>query len=176
MSSLVADTLIELADTLSDLKDRVRVALAGELARVVADAVRDTLQTVLRREPGGAIPSSSPTVRPWHAPTDPWADDPSGWESAGSSPDDAVSAAGTAGQAGFDPTAAVALAAGAGVARWWARRTGRLAAAAGLGLAVAALGSFGPAGRAALAVLAAATDLLAVPDLLTAAAGRLGGR
>jgi hypothetical protein len=174
-SSLVTDTLTELAATLTDLKDRVRVALAGELARVVADAVRDTLQTVLRREPGGAVPSSVPTARSWHPPGDPWADDQSGWEPGSSLPNDPAGAVRTGG-AGFDPTAAVALAAGAGVAQWWARRTGRLAAAAGFGVAVAVFGSFGPTGRAALAVLAAATDLLAVPDLLTAAAGRLGGR
>ena len=78
--------------------------------------------------------------------------------------------------AGSADDGGLAFAAGAAVTRWWARRTGRVAAAAGLGLAVATLGSLGPAGRAALAMIAAAADLLAVPDLLSAAADRLGRR
>jgi hypothetical protein len=51
-----------------------------------------------------------------------------------------------------------------------------VAAAAGLGLAVVLVGSFGPAGRAVLTVVAAAADLVSVPHLLSTAAGRLGRR
>src|SRR6478672_7353610 len=104
-SSLVTDTLTELAATLTDLKDRVRVALAGELARLVADAVRDVVQTVLRREPGDAIPHTVPysTTRPWRPPADPWADDQPGWESGESSGTDAPGADRTSGRVGVVP-------------------------------------------------------------------------
>ena len=80
--TLVTDKLRELAGTLAELKDRVRVALAGELARVVADAVRDVVQTVLRRD-SARVPQSphygDPTPREWREPADPWSDEPDPW-------------------------------------------------------------------------------------------------
>src|SRR5947208_292544 len=127
--TLVTEKLRDLASTLADLKDRVRAALAGELAKIVAEAVRDVVHTVLRREPrpaprptwsGYAAPSS------YRDPPDPWADDP--WEDrptpvyAPASPTPPVAPA-------VRPEATLAAAAGLAVARWWARRTGRLAAA-----------------------------------------------
>jgi hypothetical protein len=175
---LLTDKLTELAGTLADLKDRVRTALAGELARVVADAVRDVVQAVLRREPdaGPAGGGYEPVGRSWHEPIDPWADDRDPWETTGPTVGYRPVPERPPRSAGLNPDATLALAAGAAVTRWWARRTGRLAAAAGIGFAVATLGSFGPVGRAALAVIAAAADLLAVPDLLSAATSRLGRR
>src|SRR5262249_4846553 len=133
MSPLVVDTLTELAASLADLKDRVRLALATELARVVADAVRDVVQTVFRREPDGAIRSggSEAAAPSWRTASDPWADESAGWETTGHtgaySPDFVRP---SSERPDVNPTAAVALTAGVEVARWWARRTGRLAAAA----------------------------------------------
>ncbi len=172
--SIVTDKLSEVAGTLADLKDRVWVALAGELARVVADAVRDVVHTMLRHD-GPESPSRPPPAgRVWHDPVDPWADDPEPWSSVTApTPIRTDSPSRTP---GLLPDAALALAAGAVVTRWWARRTGRVAAAAGLGLAVAGLGVLGPIGRVVLAVVTAAGDLLAVPDLLQSAAGRLDRR
>ncbi len=50
---LISNKVREVGATLGELKDRVRIALAGELARIIADAIKDVLQVVLRREPEG---------------------------------------------------------------------------------------------------------------------------
>ncbi|OWK35766.1 hypothetical protein [Fimbriiglobus ruber] len=67
-----------------------------------------------------------------------------------------------------DPVAVgltTAVAAGVFVARWWLLRRGTLLAAAGLGLGVGLLGVVGgPAARTAVAVLAAAADVLGATD------------
>jgi hypothetical protein len=161
---LVTEKLKEVGASFAELKVRLQAALAAELARVVAAAVQDVVQTVLHQGAGEFRTTEYPAAPAWQEPVDPWADEP--WP--------------TPPPPGYLPsgnsTAVLALAAGAAVTQWWARRTGRVAAAAGLGLAVAMLGSFGPTGRAALAVVAAAADLVSVPQLLSTAAGRLGRR
>jgi hypothetical protein len=171
MATLITEKLQEVGVSLAELKTRLQVALAAELGRVVADAVRDVVQAVLRQGADEVRPPPYPTTPAWTDPGDRWADDRDPWGSPDYPPRPAPDGLGTA-----NAHAALALAAGAAVTQWWARRTGRVAAAAGLGLAVALLGSFGPAGRAALAVIAAAADLVSVPELLSTAAGRLGRR
>jgi hypothetical protein len=72
------------------------------------------------------------------------------------------------------PAVTTAVAAGVAAARWWIGRKGTLLAAAGLGLGVGLLGVLGgPAARTAVAVLAAAADLLAAADALGDGAARL---
>ena len=59
-------------------------------------------------------------------------------------------------------------------ARWWVGRRGTLAAAAAVGVGVGLLGVLGgPVARTAVAVLAAAADVLAATDALGTAATRL---
>jgi hypothetical protein len=69
----------------------------------------------------------------------------------------------------------VAVTAGAAVARWWAGRAGGgVLAPAGIGLGVGLVGLLGSSlARTAVAVLAAAADILAAADALGAGAARL---
>jgi hypothetical protein len=72
------------------------------------------------------------------------------------------------------PAVTTAVAAGVYVARWWLVRSGKLLAAAGLGLTVGLLGVIGgPVARTAVAVLAAAADILGAADALGNGAARL---
>jgi hypothetical protein len=174
--TLVTDKLRDLAGTLADLKDRVRVALAGELARAVADAVRDVVQTVFRREPDGHRVPVYPTAPTWQDPADPWAEDRDAWAEAAGRPWTSQSATPVDRERSkIDRTeSTVAAAAGLAVSRWWLQRRGNLGWAVGLGALVTAVGLFGgPVGRVALATIAAAADLLVIPDLLGSATDRL---
>ncbi len=64
------------------------------------------------------------------------------------------------------PTAA-ALAVGVNVGRWWLARRGTVPAAVGFGVLATVLGlAGGPVARVALAVLAAAADLLTAESAL----------
>ncbi len=177
MTALVRRQLADLAAFVANLKERVRVAVAGELSRAVGDAVKEVVGAVLA---GRVLAAPRPSQTGqwnnrddgWGRPRDPWGDnraddeyDPDRVER-----EDYV--------AGPPPAArvTVAIAAGAAVARWWAGRSGsRLLAAAGVGLGVGLLGILGGAlARTAVAVLAAAADVLAATDALGAGATRLG--
>lgn len=182
MTGVVKTQLTGLAGTMAELKERVRVAVAGELGRAVGDAVRQVVQAVVA---GNTKPTPAP--RPaasrwdeddeddrdgWGRTRDPWAagrdeedDDydrgahrttPKRHEAPTDEPPTAVSAGVTA-----------AVAAGVYVARWWLVRRGTLLAAAGLGLGVGLLGVIGgPLARTAVAVLAATADVLTATDAL----------
>ncbi len=191
MTGIVKTQLTGLAGTMANLKERVRVAVAGELGRAVGDAVRQVVQAVVA---GNTKPPSAP--RPaasrwddeddddrdgWGRPGEPWAagrdeedDDydrgrgarrttPKRHEAPADVPPTAVGAGVTA-----------AVAAGVYVARWWLVRRGTLLAAAGLGLGVGLLGVIGgPLARTAVAVLAATADVLTATDALGDGAARL---
>jgi hypothetical protein len=174
VTDVVRRQLADLAGFLVTLKDRVRVAVAGELSRAVGDAVREVVGAVVTGRP--AAP-----VRP--APRGRWADPDKGRGRRGAWDDDPDED-----EDDFDdeevthrpvppPTArvTVAVTAGAAVARWWAARAGGgLLAAAGVGLGVGLAGLLGgPLARTAVAVLAAAADILAATDALGAGAARL---
>ena len=162
MTALVAAKMRDLADSLADLKVRLRDALAGELAQLVARAVGDVVRTLVAGQAG-----REPQVRSWHE-HDAWDDDFNHEEdfveeAAPGSPGSSAAAA-----------APIALAAAVHVVRWWLGRRGTLAGAVGLGLGVGVLGLTGGAiVRCALAALTTAADLLAVTDALDAGAARL---
>lgn len=172
MTRLIRTQLTRLAATVADLKERVRVAVAGEFGRAVGDAVHQVVRAALagRAEPA---PRSydrwgDPVDGRWDDLDDPWEDDP-----AADHGSDVPPAAGRPTAAGV----AAAVTAGVTAARLWAARTGRLAAAAGVGLVVGLLGVLGgPVARTVVAVLAAAADLLAAADALGGAAARLDPR
>jgi hypothetical protein len=165
----------QLADSLAELKLRVRAALATELAQAVGTAVRDVLAAALTDRlltPGHPSSPGTPSWRggdparerdPWGYPEDPW-DEPDEYR-------DRVPAryARDEPAEGRVPAiaAAAAIAVGVRAGRWWLARGGTVAAAVGIGVLAAGLGlAGGPAARAALAVLAAATDLLAAESAL----------
>ena len=174
MTALVTQRVHRLADSLAELKVRVRAALATELAGAVGGAVRDVLVAALV-ERVLAAPVRAPAPHPggwrddgyedrdrWGEPRDPWADpddDPRDRPPVryGRDVPEPVPAV---------PTAA-ALAVGVNVGRWWLARRGTVPAAVGFGVLATALGlAGGPVARAALAVLAAATDLLTAESAL----------
>lgn len=182
MSALVTRRCHRLADSLGDLKLKVRAALATELAGAVGLAVRDVLvaaliERVLDAPTRPAV--RQPTSRPggwrdeddedrdrWGDPKDPWAD-PDDYDTRGRARTrheheeyDRVEAVPAV------PTLA-AVAVGVNVGRWWLARRGTVPAAVGFGVLATALGlAGGPIARAALAVLAAATDILTAESAL----------
>lgn len=185
MTEVIRSQLTGLARTIADLKERVRVAVAGELGRAVSGAVQQVVQAVVAGRPDP--PPAYHRPRPdrwddeddgdrWGRPRDPWAEDP----------DDEYDRdrrhaapvrhdAPPAGPPSADPGVTVAVAAGVYAARWWVARKGTWLAAAGLGLGVGLLGALGgPVARTAVAVLTATADLLAATDALGSGAARLG--
>jgi hypothetical protein len=174
MSALVTARVHRLAGSLTELKTKVRAALATELAGAVGTTVRDVLVVVLL-DRLIATPSAAPARRDrwpegrydrpdrgWDEARDPWADPDERDESDSS---DALARYRTEGAEEREPhapvPAAAAVAVGVTVGRWWLSRTGRTASAVGIGALATTLGlAGGPVTRAALAVLGAAADLL----------------
>jgi hypothetical protein len=182
VTNLITDQLRQLAGTLSDLKGRVRRAVAGEVGKAVADAVGEILAAALSGEViarARAFPSRGyAPARPHAYGRDDWDDpDSPGWDPdyarlrrrAADDPDESMTETGQA-EALMPAALAVAVAAG----RWWLARRGSPLQAAGAGLAAgAALLAGGRAVRTALAVLLAVHRLMSATDALGDAAETL---
>jgi hypothetical protein len=173
VTRIVRTQLAGLARTIAELRERVRVAVAGELGRAVAGAAEQVVRAVV----AGRADPPRPAYRPassahwdddedrWDRPYDPWDDDGDGGYDPSRHP-----AAPPAPEAGV----AAAVAAGVYAARWWLGRGGTLPAAAGLGLGVGLLGVLGgPIVHTAVAVAAAIGDILTASDALGDGARRL---
>jgi hypothetical protein len=179
MTSAITQRVHRLADSLAELKMKVRAALATELAGAVGTAIRDVLVVALidRLVVAPTRSSySSPRTGTWRDdeydrdrdrwgdPRDPWADD--------SDARDRVPSRDAHHDREETETmpavpAAAAVIVGANIGRWWLARKGSIAAAVGLGVLATGLGlAGGPVARAALAVLAATTDLLTAESAL----------
>ncbi len=171
MSAIVTQRCHRLAGSLAELKIKVRTAMATELAAAVGLAVRDVLIVALidrvlttSARSGGWRAEDEERDR-WGDAKDPWADPddetrdstPVRYEHEESdemNPPPAV------------PTAA-AVAVGVNVGRWWLAKKGSVPAAIGFGVLATGLGlAGGPVARAALAVLAAAADILVAESAL----------
>ena len=174
MSSLVAINLSKLAGELEDLKNRLRVALAGELARHVATAVGDVIRAAVAGETAAQFQRAQFERR--HADPDAWDDEEDSYDAAyrHREYDDDDSD-----QSELDSpvnlSASVAVAASVYVARWWRLgRRGTLLGAVGAGMGIGLLGLIGgPLVRAALVILAATGDLLSVTETVGSGASRL---
>jgi hypothetical protein len=181
MTTLVTRRIHQLADTLSELKVKLRAALATELAGAVGTAIRDVLVVTLLDRLVTASRPSYPSARSgnWRADKygrecDPWGDKEDSWTD-----DDSARVPVSAhhdrnerdeGKSSPAVPAAAAVAVGANIGRWWLGRKGSVAAAVGLGLLTTALGlAGGPIARAILAVLAAASDVLTAESILARA-------
>jgi hypothetical protein len=183
VSAIVTARCHRLADSLAELKVRVRAALATELAQAVGTAVRDVLVVALVDRliaPALSAPTRPTAPRPagWRddefdrqRERDEWGDPKNPWDE----PDEGRPRAATRysldelEEAEPMPPVPVAAAVAVGVqaGRWWLAKKGTVAAAVGLGVLATGLGlAGGPVARAALAVLAAATDLLAAESAL----------
>jgi hypothetical protein len=181
MTALVTTRAHRLADALAELKVKVRAALATELAGAVGSAVRDVLFVALIDRVTSQPRASTPAPLrggwqghgyarqrdSWDESRDPWADSDDDMRSH-------VPARCTRDEhderAAIEPAPvapAAALAIGVNVGRWWLGRGGTGASAIGFGLLATALGlAGGPVARAALAVLAAAADVLTAESVL----------
>jgi hypothetical protein len=153
-----------LTDTLGELKERVREAIADETGKAVGEAVRHAVAHALT---GGA---GDNTLRHTRPPPDSWDDsaadrwaDPTEWGDADDPPPTLPDAA-----PHLSPAARTRLAVAAGVAagRWVLARGSVVAAGAVGGLVVLAVLFGGPAAHAAARALTAAADLSAVSRAL----------
>lgn len=167
MNALISTRVHQLSGSLVELKQKVREALTTELATAVGTAVRDiivvaTLDRIIHpppRQPATTAPLGAwreERYDRWGEPRDPWADDDDRPESSryklAERPDE---------KSPRVVPATTAIAVGMQVGRWWLGRNGTLPTAVGFGILATTLGfAGGPFGHAALAVLAAATDLL----------------
>jgi hypothetical protein len=70
----IVERLRRLSETLNDLKERVRDAVAGELSRVVANTVQDVVHSFIRSKPEPP-PREVPQERPSWQDDDPWAEE-----------------------------------------------------------------------------------------------------
>jgi hypothetical protein len=187
--TMLTDRLRRAAGAVADLRARAREAVAGELAKIVADAVRDVVAAVLRAGPEPVRHETrdereDDDYDPWD---DDEADDYDHEPRAGAKPvgrNDAQHPA-------CPPSAApAAVTAGLAAGRWWLGRRGSVAEVVGVGLLVAlaalaggptartgaavavgllvALAALagGPTARTGAAVAAAVADLSATADVL----------
>ena len=175
MSAVLTTRCHHLAESLAELKIKVRAALATELAQAVGTAVRDVLVVALVDRlvaPTRAVTTRPPVPRPtsWRADADDRERDEWGYVKDSWDDSDEDRHRSHARYALDEPEevepmpavpAAAAIAVGVNVGRWWLARKGTVAAAVGLGVLATGLGlAGGPVARAALAVLAAASDVL----------------
>ena len=170
MTNVVMEQLRHLGGTLGELRVRVRAAVAGEVGRAVAEAVREVVGAALLAGPAGPrgrarpYPGAGYDRYDAHG-RDTWDDDDEDprWAGGRTGSDEVED-----GPPATDPppvatVLAVALAAG----KWWLARSGTPWGATALGVAVAgAVVAGGPAARAAVAVLWAANRLLTATDAL----------
>lgn len=181
MSAIVTQRCHRLADSLAELKIKVRAALATELAGAIGTAVRDVLVVALvdrMIDPTRTAPAQTPPRTTgwrddeddqerdeWGYPKDRWGepdDDPRDRPRSRSEPEEPDEVDTTPAV----PTAA-AVAVGVNVGRWWLAKKGSVPAAIGFGVLATGLGlAGGPVARAALAVLAAAADILVAESAL----------
>lgn len=163
MTRLLSAAARRLTDTLGELKERVREAIAGETGKAVGEAVRHAVAQALTGG-GGDEPfrHTRPPTDPWDDPhADRWAD-PAGWHDADDDPPPPLP---DANPPATDRTR-LAVAAGLAAGRWVLAR-GSLAAAVAVGTLVALAVLFGgPAAHAAARALTAAADLSAVSRAL----------
>ena len=156
MMPIVRESLTGLGRTLADLKDRVRLAVAGELGRAVSRAVQQVVQALV----AGQDDRPSPTPSPWDDDDDEDRDYPT--------------------PPPVTPTIVVrsdlstAVTAGVQAARWWMARQGTLVMAAGVGLGVGLIGVLGgPIARTLVAMTAVTADILRATEALTLGSTRL---
>jgi hypothetical protein len=174
VTNLIGEKVRDLADSLADLKVRLRLALAGELAQLVAQAVGDVVRTLVAgRTTVGEFRSSR--VTPAGREADPWDtdEDEEFDDTRRDHIDEREVAPESVSPVGASATP-VAIAAAVHVTRWWLGRQGSLITAIGAGLGVGFLGlAGGTIVRTALAILTAAADLLTTADGLDASAAQL---
>jgi hypothetical protein len=152
---ILHDRITHLADTLAELRRRVREAVAVEMGRVVSETVRDLLTALLRRDT--AEPEPMAPYRPTHLRHDDWADEDEPGVDPVADTDVPATAPARSGSR-FWPAV---LSLGLTVARWLLRRHPPWWPAAGFGAFVAESPLVRhPLARSSLAVVATAAELV----------------
>ncbi len=156
MPGTIGHQLSALADSLADLRGRLREAARIEVARTIGEALRQATHSLII---GPSHRSQSPRPSPrWDDPWDP-SDDP--WEDS-DEPIESISRKSPFVQSSRGP---VALSAGLGVARWTFTRSGQVFPAMALGATIAGMSYFGgPLIDVLLDVVWRSRDLLDLPD------------
>jgi len=148
----ISDRLMVLTGTLRHLKDRIRDAVATELGKVVADAVRDWITAALRVRSTISFDDREPALEG----SDGWGESDAAWGSGNRAAEDPEP----------DPEPppsrwAAALSVGAVATRWLIARRLPPLPSLGVGALLVAVGlAGGPLARAALAAAATAADLV----------------
>jgi hypothetical protein len=160
ISRLIRDRMDGLTSSLTTLRERVRQAVAGEMAKAVAEALRDLLQAILIRDARPVVlespPQSQPSAGRWDDDEDEeWYEEPR-----------------TALPPRYVPPTPAnsrveALRTGVGITTWMLHRKMPLLAGLGFGLVagLAALSTH-PLVKTGLAVAAAAAELIAITQSL----------
>jgi hypothetical protein len=172
-SSAAASRLTRLTESLVDLRERVRTAVAEELGRAIAETVRDLVTLAMNQRMPTPESYRSRTSR--YESRDGWSDSSDDWDDfdAGRArpsdyaahethhPRSGVSAL------AVEPSRAAAIALGVTVVRWWLRRNGTVfgSVSAGLAVGIVAL-SGGTLTQVGLSIVKAISDLLDVSDAL----------
>jgi hypothetical protein len=159
------DRMVRLAETFSQLKERVRDAVASEMGRVVADAVRDLINTVLRprssqyERPELQYERSEPQSAEQDEHQDHWNDEyeePESYQEPPVIPSEPENLA--------PPTVskwAAALSVGVAVAKWLIHRRLPILPTIGIGMAVCAVALVSkPVFQASLSAASAAVELV----------------
>ncbi|MFO0806443.1 MAG: hypothetical protein U0791_25340 [Gemmataceae bacterium] len=164
MSHVIAARVHRLAGEFEDLKVRLRLALAGELARQFATAVGDVVRAVV----AGREDSRNTWSAPHRSDDDPWDEDDD--DDRYPPPPRTSEVAETEGTG----NPGLAVAASVHVARWWLlARRGNLLGALGAGFGIGLIGLLGgPLVQSVLAILAALGDLFSIGDAIGASAER----
>ena len=158
MTPTLTAYLGELADTLHDLRCRLREAARVEVARAIGEALREATRALIC----GPVRYATPTRTASSAWDDPWQEaDADLWESPrAEAPEVEADDPERPGSRKWPP----ALVAGLGAARWSFLRTRQLGPAILIGLLVAvAAYAGGPTVKAVLETWATANDLLSDP-------------
>src|SRR5215218_1505538 len=174
MTNAVMEQLRHLGGTLGELRVRVRAAVAGEVGRAVADAVREVVGTALLSGQAGPRARARPYAGAGYDRSDAhgrdtWDDDEPAhrWAGGGYNGPPEADESDARPVAGESPPAATVLAVALAAGKWWLARAGSPLGATALGVAVAgAVLTGGPVARAAVGVLWAAHRLLAATDAL----------
>jgi hypothetical protein len=181
MTALVTDRFRGLAQKITDLKGKVRTALATELASAVGTAVRDVLVVALLERvilPSQRVPlrvSASPSSVGWRDEyeRDTWGERRDPWDERDDYEDRPARPTVCSVRDSDEPEvnrtlpSVTAVAVGVNVGRWWLSRRGSVGGAVGAGIVTTLLGlAGGPLARTALAVFAAASDVLTAESAL----------
>ncbi len=152
MNKIIHRQLAALTETIAELKQRVRIAVAGELGQALSGAIQHVVRELVMGQREHSPTRYASQDEQWEREYDPWEGD-----------HDVTAKNNTQLAESMTPCQSLspAITAGVYIARWWLVRKGRLLTATSFGLGIGILGMVGgPIARTAVTLLAATADLL----------------